>query len=129
MASTYTMAKITLDIPDHLAEQLAQLGENPSDWLRRRLPGLLEGNPQQSVLPAHVYRYILDFIAGNPTPQQIAEFRPTPEMQDRLRSLLSRNKAGDLASGEAAELNEYERIEHIMIMLKAGNLKFLTQQQ
>jgi len=123
------MAKITLDIPDHLAEQLSQLGENPSDWLQRRLPALFEGNPQQSVLPAHVYRYILDFIASNPTPQQIAEFKPTPEMQDRLRSLLSRNKAGDLASGEASELNEYERIEHIMIMLKAGNLKFLTQQQ
>ena len=129
MASTYTMAKITLDIPDHLAEQLAQLGENPSDWLRRRLPGLLEGNPQQSVLPAHVYRYILDFIASNPTPQQIAEFRPTPEMQDRLRSLLSRNKSGDLTPGEEAELDEYERIEHIMIMLKAGNFRYLALQQ
>ena len=100
MASTYTMTKITLDIPDHLAEQLAQLGENPSDWLQRRLPALLEGKPQQSVLPAHAYRYILDFIASNPTPQQIAEFRPTPEMQDRLRSLLNQNKLGSLTPQE-----------------------------
>ncbi|MDX2244971.1 MAG: hypothetical protein NW224_30210 [Leptolyngbyaceae cyanobacterium bins.302] len=123
------MAKITLEIPDHLAEQLAQRGENPSDWLQQRLPALLEENTQPSILPAHVYRYILDFIASNPTPQQIADFRPTPDMQERLRSLLSRNKSGDLTPDEEAELDEYERIEHIVIMLKAGNLRSLALQQ
>lgn len=123
------MAKITLDIPDHLADQLSQLGENPSDWLQQRLPALLEGRSASSVLPAHIYRYILDFIACNPTPQQIAEFRPNPEMQERLRFLLSRNESGDLTASEAAELKEYEQIEHIVIMLKAGNLRYLALEQ
>lgn len=123
------MAKITLDIPDHLAEQLTQLGENPSDWLLQRLPALLEGSSQPSVLPAHVYRYILDFIASNPTPHQIAEFRPTLEMQERLQLLLSRNKSGNLTPSGADELGEYERIEHIVMMLKAGNLRYLALQQ
>lgn len=120
------MARITLDIPDHLAEQLTQLGENPSDWLQQRLPALIEGT-QLPILPAQVYRYILDFMTSNPTPQQIAEFNPTPEMQERLRSLLSRNKLGDLAPSEEAELKEYEQIEHIVVMLKTGNLKALMQ--
>ncbi|MBD2060606.1 hypothetical protein H6F88_32195 [Oculatella sp. FACHB-28] len=121
------MAKITLEIPDHLAEQLARRGENPSDWLQQRLPALLEENSQPPILPAHVYRYILDFIASNPTPQQIADFRPTPKMQKRLRFLLSRNKFGELTPDEEAELNEYKRIEHIVIMLKVGNVRMLRQ--
>ncbi|MBD2093439.1 hypothetical protein H6F67_26725 [Microcoleus sp. FACHB-1515] len=119
------MAKITLEIPDDLVERL---GENPADWLRDRLPQLLEFEPQQPILPAHIYRYILDFIASNPTAKQIAEFRPSASMQERLRSLLDRAQAGDLTSSEQAELDEYERIEHLVILLKAGNLKALTSQ-
>ena len=82
------MARITLDIPDYLAEQLTQLGENPSDWLQQPLPALIEGT-QSSILPAQVYRYILDFMTSNSTPQRIAEFNPTPEMQERLQFLRS----------------------------------------
>ncbi len=44
-----------------------------------RLPELL-----QPAVPAQIYRYIRDFLASNPTPEQIAEFKPTPEMQERL---------------------------------------------
>ena len=119
------MAKITLEIPDDLVERL---GENPSDWLRDRLPQLLEFEPQQSILPAHIYRYILDFIASNPTPREIAEFRPSVSMQERLRSLLDLAQAGDLTPSEQAKLDEYEQIEHLVILLKAGNLKALTSQ-
>ena len=115
------MAQITLDLPDELLEQLEQTGENPSDWLRHHLPDVLKSG---STLPAHLYRYILNFIASNPTPQQISDFRPTPEMQERLRTLL--NRSGNLTPSEQAELDEYERIEHLVIMLKAGNLKNLV---
>jgi hypothetical protein len=89
---------------------------------------MLGTTTSQSSLPAHVYRYILDFIASNPTSQQIADFRPTPDMQERLRTLLDRSKSGNLTPSEHAELNEYERIEHIVILLKAGNLKNLVDQ-
>jgi hypothetical protein len=115
------MAQITLDLPDELLEQLEQTGENPSDWLRQHLPDVLK---YSSTLPAHLYRHILNFIASNPTPQQISDFRPTPEMQERLRTLL--NRSGNLTPSEQAELDEYERIEHLVIMLKAGNLKNLV---
>ncbi len=109
-----TMPRITLEISEELSEQLAQLGH--------RLPELLALTLQQPALPAHIYRYVLDFLASNPTPQKIAEFKPTSEMQERLRILLTRSKAGELTPSELKELDEYERIEHLVVMIKAGNL-------
>jgi hypothetical protein len=109
------MTTITLEVPDGLAEQLTQLGD--------RLPEILMAGLQESTpLPAHIYRYILDFLAGGPTPEQVAAFRPTSEMRARLENLLARSRDGQLTPTEAAELDEYERIEHLMVMLKAGNL-------
>ncbi len=49
-----------------------------------RLPESLALSLQQPAVPAQIYRYILDFLDSNPTPEQIAEFKPTPEMQERL---------------------------------------------
>ncbi|MBD2186048.1 hypothetical protein H6S82_06815 [Planktothrix sp. FACHB-1355] len=113
------MPKITLEIPEELSDQLAQVGD--------RLPELLALSLQQPALPAHIYRYILNFLASNPTEEQIAAFGPTPEMQERLRTLLARERAGELTAAERLELDEYERIEHLVIMLKAGNLPNLTR--
>jgi hypothetical protein len=112
------LVKIILEIPDELSEQLAQLGD--------RLPELLALSLQQPPLPAHIYHYILDFLASQPTPEQILAFRPTLEMQERLKTLLVRSKAGELTPTEQRELDEYERIEHLIIMLKAGSLSYLT---
>ncbi|MBW4671787.1 MAG: hypothetical protein KME60_31280 [Cyanomargarita calcarea GSE-NOS-MK-12-04C] len=112
------MPRITLEVSEELSEQLAQLGD--------RLPELLALTLQQPALPAHIYRYVLDFLASNPTPQKIADFKPTSEMQERLRTLLTRSKAGELTPSELKELDEYERIEHLVVMIKAGNLSYLT---
>ncbi|MBD2515824.1 hypothetical protein H6G93_12515 [Nostoc sp. FACHB-973] len=108
------MPRITLEVSEELSQQLAEVGE--------RLPELLALSLQQPAVPAQVYRYILDFLASNPTPEQIAEFKSTPEMQERLRTLLTRSQAGTLTSTELQELDEYERIEHLVVMIKAGKL-------
>ncbi|KYC36969.1 hypothetical protein WA1_45820 [Scytonema hofmannii PCC 7110] len=113
------MAKITLEVPDELSEQLVQLGD--------RLPELLALSLQQPPLPARIYRYILDFLASKPTSEQILAFRPTSEMQQRLQTLVKRSHAGELTATEQAELIEYERIEHLVIMLKTGNLANLSK--
>ena len=108
------MGRIVIEVPEELSDQLAQVGE--------RLPELLALSLQQPAIPARIYRYILDFLVSQPTPQQIAAFSPTSEMQERLRTLIARSKASTLTSLEMRELDEYERIEHLVIMLKAGNL-------
>ncbi len=110
------MPKITVEVSEQLFEELVEIGNE-------RLSEILALSLQQSPLPTQVYRYIFDFLASNPTPQQIAEFKPTPEMQERLRSLLARNKSGELTPIQIKELDEYEHIEHLIIMIKAGNWK------
>ena len=112
------MPTITIDIPDELSAQLVQV--------RDRLPELLALSLQQPAVPAHIYREILDFLASQPTPDEILAFRPTPEMQARLRTLLDRSHAGQLTPAEQAELDEFERIEHVLVLLKAGTLPHLT---
>jgi hypothetical protein len=112
------MPKITLEISEELSAQLSQIGD--------RLPELLALSLQQPALPAHIYRYILDFLSSNPTSQEIAEFKPTLEMRERLQILLARSKAGELTPNECKELEEYEQIEHLLVMVKSGNLQYLT---
>lgn len=112
------MTTITIEVPDELSELLAQVGD--------RLPELLAQSLQQPTLPAHIYRYILDFLARNPSAEEIAGFQPTPEMTERLRTLIAREQTGDIAAVEKAELDEYEKLEHLMIMIKAGNLHYLA---
>lgn len=108
------MATLTVEISDDLMEQLSPI--------KAQLPELLRRCVQPLALPAQVYRYILDFLASGPTPEQVANFRPTAEMQERLSYLLTREKEALLSSQEKQELEEYERIEHLIIMMKSGGL-------
>jgi hypothetical protein len=111
------MTPITLNLPDDLAEALQQQSD--------RLPELLALSLQQPAVPARTYQYILEFLASSPTPEQIANFRPTPEMCERLQTLLARSKAGILTLTENQELDEFSKIEHFIIMLKSSNLSYL----
>jgi hypothetical protein len=112
------MAKITLDLPDDLVTQLATAGES--------LPELLRMSLQQSPVPNKTYRYILNFLTSNPTTSEIATFRPTAEIVERLQILVSKEHSGNITSIERSELDEYERMEHLIIMLKKGNLQYLN---
>ena len=114
------MAKITIDIPDDLLTQLTTETSNP-EVLERRLPEILRLGLSAGKLPADVYHYVLDFLVSNPTPAQILEFRPNSLMQNRLRDLLSKSDTGQLNLNEQQELNEYERIEHLIVMIKTQN--------
>ena len=78
--------------------------------------------------PAQIYRTILGFLANAPTAEQIAAYTPSPEIEQRLRDLLDRERVGKLTPSERAELDELERIGHLMVMLKAGALPSLTAQ-
>jgi hypothetical protein len=119
------MAELTIQIPDELAERL--------EPLRNRLPELLSqlvgmdssfsasfaiATPSFQQLP-QAYLEVLDFLVTCPTPQDILAFKVSPEAQDRLRSLLDKNREGALTESEVAELDAYEQLEHLMILMKA----------
>lgn len=92
-----------------------------------RLPEVLAyGLRQLSPLPNETYQYILEFLVSQPSPVDVMHFGPTPAMQARVTELLEKNRSGILSTGESAELDEYVRINHLITMLKARALPYLT---
>jgi len=61
-----------------------------------------------------VYR----FMVSAPTPEQIIAFRVSEPFQKRAQELLRKNKTNQLTADEQAELDEFERVSHMMTMFK-----------
>ncbi|MBI5931678.1 MAG: hypothetical protein HY862_20380 [Chloroflexi bacterium] len=73
---------------------------------------------------------VLDFLATNPTPQQIIDFRASEMLQERLRYLLDQNREGVLTTQENSELDEMQHMNHFMAMLKARvRIKLMEQNE
>ncbi len=116
------MTTITLEIPDELANQLAPLQE--------RLPELLSlavdlSANRPTPTTAHtgtmqpVFKEVIDFLMSQPTPEQIIAFKVSPTAQTRLETLLDKNREDELTDDELAELDTYEQINHLLILLRA----------
>ncbi|MDY6781759.1 MAG: hypothetical protein SW833_04255 [Cyanobacteriota bacterium] len=87
------------------------------------LAPLLSSTPLDSLkkgteLPA-AYGEVLDFLLKRPTPTEIVSFKVSPQAQHRLQTLLAKNREVTLIAEEFAELDLYEQLEHLMILLKA----------
>jgi hypothetical protein len=65
------------------------------------------------------YDEILDFLAAGTTAQGISTFRPSVGAQVRVRELIERRREAKITPAEDEELEEYLRLEHLMIMAKA----------
>jgi hypothetical protein len=68
---------------------------------------------------SQAYLEVLDFLVTRPTPQDILAFKVSPLAQNRLSLLLDKNREGSLTASEVAELDAYEQLEHLMILMKA----------
>lgn len=115
------MTTITLEVPDELAAKLAAL--------HPELPGLLsqalelretedsaEDASDKAMHP--VFQETLDFLTSRPTPEQIISFKASPAAQERLEELLDQNREKGLTDEEEAELDVYEQVNDLMILLK-----------
>lgn len=67
--------------------------------------------------PAYVE--IIDFIAAGTTPENVANYQPSVEAQERFASLLEMRQERSLLEDEAAELDHFIDLEHILRMAKA----------
>jgi len=98
------MTTITIDIPDDLA---AKIDLDTLPILLRELvghkAGQLQAIEESDPLPRPLYREITDFLAGNPTTQQIMAFKISAAAQERLETLLDKNREEALSPGERAE--------------------------
>lgn len=66
-----------------------------------------------------VYDEIVDLFARGSSPADVLQFRPSPAAQEKARYLLDRNKSGDLTEDEAAELEQWGQLEHLVQLVKA----------
>jgi hypothetical protein len=113
------MVNMTIQVPEELAEQITAVQD--------RLPELLKyGLQELPPLPNETYRYVLKFLVKQPSPKEVMDFEPTAEMQERASMLLQKNREGTLTPVEQKELDEYVQINHLVTMLKARVLPYLT---
>lgn len=62
---------------------------------------------------------IADFLACGPSPEELLQFRPSPQTQARAEELLAKLKDGCLSAGERGELDQFEQAERLMRLVKA----------
>jgi len=113
-AGEYTspMVQMTLQVPEELAERIRPLRA----WLPTILELSLVGYRTTATATA---TEVIEFLSHEPSPQEVLAFHASERSQDRLRRLLALNEAGFLGEEEALELQELQKIEHILVMLKA----------
>ena len=75
------------------------------------------------------YFEIIEFIAAGTTPEAVAHFLPSPEAQHRIAELIEREKEEGLSPEEAAELDHFMELEHILRMAKAKARQILPRGQ
>ncbi len=71
-----------------------------------------------SMVASPIYTEVYEFLLSSPTPEQVIAFRASTTTQERARQLLEANRSGTLTAGQEAELNEFERVNHFVSMLK-----------
>ncbi len=65
------------------------------------------------------YDEIVDMFAKGTTSADVLAFRPSRQSQQRVRYLLSRLKSEELTRAEAAELERFGELEHLMQLVRA----------
>ena len=71
------------------------------------------------------YDEIVDLFARGASSAEVLAFRPSRETQERVRELLERNAADELTEEEAAELERFGELEHLMQLVKAKAQEYL----
>ena len=69
-------------------------------------------------VPQKSYDEIVDLFARTSSAEVLA-FRPSADSQERVRYLLERNESGEMTEDEAAELERFGELEHLMQLVKA----------
>ena len=128
------MAELTLDVPDELMQRLQPLQDCLPALLTLLVDALssqAEGAPlseAQGTETPLVYTEVLDFLLTRPTPHDILAFKVSDPAQARLRLLLDKNREEALSATEEAELDIYEQLEHLMLLLKAKAYALASRQ-
>lgn len=115
------MTAMTVNVSDDLAKRVRAF----SSWLPTIIELSLVGFKTLATATA---TEVIEFLSRNPSPSEVLSFHVSDESQERLQRLLALNSAGMLAEPEQLELDELQRLEHIVVMLKAQVAKQVQSQ-
>ncbi len=105
------MVQMTMQMPDDLAKRI--------EPIRSWIPAILElsfiGFKTRA---AETASEIIEFLSSNPVAQDVLEYHVSERGQARLERLLALNQAGLLSVEERDELDELEKIERSVVLLK-----------
>ena len=73
-----------------------------------------------------IYLDLVDFIAAGSTPEEVANFHPSPRAQARVTELVEREKDLNLTPEESGELAHFLKLEHIPRVAKARTRRILA---
>lgn len=65
-----------------------------------------------------VFGAITDFLATNPTPEEIVAYELPEDLQARAHELLDKNGEGELTPEEHDEMMDFARMDQMMSLLK-----------
>lgn len=71
---------------------------------------------------------VIAFLLRSPSLREIADFRLSPEANDRIDALLEANHTNSMTDADRDEMTRYLHFEHFMRMLKIQAHAQLAQQ-
>jgi hypothetical protein len=109
------MIPITLEVNDDLARRLRPLED--------RLPRILELGLREMNASAQAgfsgASEVLEFLASLPSPEETLALRPARALEERVRTLLEKNRTSGLSFEEEQEWELYQYLEHLVRLAKA----------
>ncbi len=110
------MQTITIEVPDEVATRL-------KPW-QQELPAVLTTMVEVWAKPikptvSPTLTELLTLLLSQPTPQKIMCFKVSSRTQARVDDLLDKNREIGLTDEESAELDGYEQLNFVMVLLKA----------
>lgn len=79
------------------------------------------------MLMTRAYEEIIDFSAAGTNPNGVVAFEPSEAAKTRVSDLIHREKTTGLSVDEAAELDHYLQLEHLMRLAKARARVYLNR--
>jgi hypothetical protein len=106
--------EVTLQVSEELASRLRPVEDRLPQILELGLRELHAAPPQFEGLGD-----VLETLARLPSPQEIMALRPSPALQERISTLVDKQRNGGLSADEERDWQKYQYIEHLVRIAKA----------
>ena len=114
---------LTVTIDDELADQLSPYQSEFSEILKL---GIREWRARGEEGYAGVTD-VLEKLASLPAPEEVLGLRPAPILQERLDTMLEKNRTTGWTADEKREWEQYQYVEHLVRLAKASAARKLKE--